>query len=401
MIEGAGMTDRILIIDDDLDTLRLVGLLLERQGFEILAADNGSQGLTKAKEEVPDLILLDIMMPDMDGIEVARRMRADSITANIPIVFFTAKTQVEEKVAGFEAGADDYLSKPVHPKELTARVNAILARSGQRPAPTSEPEVPKGKVIGLLAARGGVGLTTLALNLGIILNYESSQDVDVTIAEMRPGQGTISLDLGYPNASGLTELLKRNANEIRAEHVENILVPHSSGVRLLLASYQPSDSQFLGAVPQVEIIAGHLSRLAKYTFLDLGPSLTPINDKLVDLCDQIIVALEPEPNHVTHAKALLDDLSLRVLGLDRIHLTIISKARTELKLTRNQIQDRLGHSAAFIFTPVPELAYQAAKAKTPLILFQAGESNTQQHSNLQQFKSLAQTILRHGQKVKI
>jgi DNA-binding response OmpR family regulator len=105
------MVEKILIVDDDVDTLRLVGLMLQRQGYQIVAATNGQQGLARAVEERPDLILLDVMMPDMDGYEVTRRLRKDPATAAIPILMFTAKTQLDDKVAGFEVGADDYLTK--------------------------------------------------------------------------------------------------------------------------------------------------------------------------------------------------------------------------------------------------------------------------------------------------
>ncbi|HLA86696.1 MAG TPA: response regulator, partial [Anaerolineales bacterium] len=126
------MAEKILIIDDDKDTLRLVGLMLQRQGYEISAAANGTQGLTKALEERPDLILLDVMMPDMDGYEVTRRLRKNPATVNIPILMFTAKTQLDDKVTGFEVGVDDYLTKPTHPIELQSHVKALLARAIQK-----------------------------------------------------------------------------------------------------------------------------------------------------------------------------------------------------------------------------------------------------------------------------
>ena len=130
------MAEKILIIDDDMDTLRLVGLMLQRQGYEIVAANNGTQGLEKAFGEKPDLILLDIMMPDMDGYEVARQLRDNPLTKYTPILMFTAKTQLDDKVTGFEVGADDYLTKPTHPSELQAHVKALLARAGRVPACT-------------------------------------------------------------------------------------------------------------------------------------------------------------------------------------------------------------------------------------------------------------------------
>jgi len=114
------MADKILIVDDDLETLRLVGLMLQRQGYEILAANNGNQALLQARSEKPDLIVLDVMMPEMDGFQFSQQLRKDPDVGNIPILMFTAKGQVDDKVAGYEAGADDYLTKPVHPAELVA-----------------------------------------------------------------------------------------------------------------------------------------------------------------------------------------------------------------------------------------------------------------------------------------
>src|SRR3990172_4688022 len=123
------MSERILIVDDDNDSLKLIGLMLQRHGYEVIAANAGNQGIAKATSESPDLIILDVMMPDMNGYEVCRRLRANPATQSIPIIMFTAKTLIDDKVAGFEAGADDYLTKPTHPAELASRVKTILQRS--------------------------------------------------------------------------------------------------------------------------------------------------------------------------------------------------------------------------------------------------------------------------------
>ena len=121
------MSERILIIDDDVDTLKLVGLMLERQGYDIVVASNGEQGLSKSASERPDLILLDVMMPDLDGYEVARRLRADPQLTHIPIIMFTAtKTDDESRVKGLEFGADVFLDKTIDETVLAAQVKAMI-----------------------------------------------------------------------------------------------------------------------------------------------------------------------------------------------------------------------------------------------------------------------------------
>lgn len=123
------MPEKTLIIDDDVDTLQLVGLVLQREGYQILVADNGPKGLALAESELPDIILLDVMMAQMDGYEVARQLRANPETVPIPILMFSARSQIEDKVAGFESGADGYLTKPARPSELQSQVRSLLARN--------------------------------------------------------------------------------------------------------------------------------------------------------------------------------------------------------------------------------------------------------------------------------
>ena len=130
------MPEKILIVDDDPDTVEFLRLILTRQGYQTLSAINGMQALNQAHSQQPDLIILDVMMPGLDGYEVARSLRRHPETALIPILMFTAKTQVEDKVAGYEAGVDIYLTKPIHPVELQANIKGLL---DQRKARAKDP----------------------------------------------------------------------------------------------------------------------------------------------------------------------------------------------------------------------------------------------------------------------
>ena len=120
------MAEKILVIDDEDTTVQLITLLLERRGFEVIKAYSAEEGLRKAYRYQPDLVLLDIMMPDMDGWEVCRRLRDMS---DVPIIFLTARTEGPDIVRGLEMGADDYVTKPYDNDELVARVRAHLRRS--------------------------------------------------------------------------------------------------------------------------------------------------------------------------------------------------------------------------------------------------------------------------------
>ncbi len=215
------MAEKILIVDDDLETLRLVGVMIQRNGYQIIAANSGAQAISMAKTEIPDLILLDIMMPEMDGYEVARQLRKFPDTTNIPILMFTAKTQVEDKITGYESGADDYLTKPAHPAELVAHIKALLSRMEKNRTSTG-PLVEKGYVTAVMSAKGGVGASTIAINLAITLSQRLKGEA--IAAEFRPGNGVWGLELGYPNPTGLHNLLQMKAPEITRELVDGELV---------------------------------------------------------------------------------------------------------------------------------------------------------------------------------
>jgi DNA-binding response OmpR family regulator len=118
----------VLAADDDEDILELVAFRLERSGYIVLRAHDGEEALRLAREEQPDLVVLDVMMPKLDGFEVTRRLRADAATSSTPIILLTARAQDADVQMGFDAGADDYLRKPFSPQELRARVQAILGR---------------------------------------------------------------------------------------------------------------------------------------------------------------------------------------------------------------------------------------------------------------------------------
>lgn len=357
------MAEKILIVDDDLDTLKLVGLMLQRQGYEIIAANGGAQALGKAEAEAPDLILLDVMMPDMDGYEVTRRIRAMPGLERVPIIMFTAKTLVDDKVAGFEAGVDDYMTKPTHPAELASRVKALLARASQtRAAPTA-----RGKVIGVLGVKGGLGVTTLALNVATSFTLAGHE---AALCDLRPGQGTVGLLLGHSRSSGLSNLLTKSLPDINTRAVENQLATHGSGLRLLLASHDPQDVKLTANVAQAEAIVKSLATLSKFLVIDFGSALNEMVQKLAPECDTLILIVEPAPITLELAKTMLAGLEDAGMGPGRIEVVVVNRTRSSLQLPLQTLESALAHDITSVITPAPELAYQAAKANSPIVSFQ-------------------------------
>ena len=301
------------------------------------------------------------MMPDLDGYEVTRRLRSDPAMAHIPIIMFTAKTMVDDKVAGFEAGVDDYLTKPTHPAELTAHVKAVLARTVQaKPAPSE-----RAKMVAFLGAKGGIGTSTLALNVAVALQARGQ---DVILAEINPGRGSIGLSLGNQEPVGLTNLLSRSLKDIHLRSVEAELISDRTGVRLLLASPMPKETDLEQAVPQMEAILTNLASMCTVVVVDLGDGVRPYVKPVLKACDRVIIVTEPLYPSTVIARALVDDLEASGIGRHKIHLALVTRERTSLQQPWRQVATDLGLELAGILSPAPEQAHQAAQGGRPLIV---------------------------------
>jgi two-component system alkaline phosphatase synthesis response regulator PhoP len=120
--------EKILVVEDENDILEVIQYNLAREGYKVTCTRDGDQGLTRIKRDAPDLVILDLMLPGLDGIEVCRRIKQDPITNGIPVIMVTAKSEESDVILGLGVGADDYLTKPFSPKELVARVKTVLRR---------------------------------------------------------------------------------------------------------------------------------------------------------------------------------------------------------------------------------------------------------------------------------
>lgn len=140
------MTPTILVADDEEDVLRLVSSNLRNAGYEVVTAADGGEALRRARAEMPDLIVLDLMLPGLSGLEVCKALKSDPQTASIPIVMLTAKAEEIDRVVGLELGADDYVTKPFSPREFVLRVKSILRRAGATAAPAEGALLRIGKI---------------------------------------------------------------------------------------------------------------------------------------------------------------------------------------------------------------------------------------------------------------
>ncbi|MCU0481748.1 MAG: response regulator [Anaerolineae bacterium] len=355
------MPEKILIVDDDVDSLKLIGLMLQRNGYEVIAAHAGNQAITKAMNELPDLIILDVMMPDMNGYDVCRRLRANATTQDIPIIMFTAKTLIDDKVAGFEAGADDYLTKPTHPAELASRVRAILQRSSSKKQSGSS----KGATIGVLGVKGGIGATTVTLNLGASLIQMKASPV---VADFRLGIGSLGATLGLGQSNGMSKLLSRPANEITSDAINKEIATHQSGLRVLSCSTKPREGLVVPTPDTAIAIIKELRNIGKPTIFDLGSGFNPLVSHIYPEMDRLIILVDPATVTLNMARDLLQELAKG--NRDKIHLVVVNRAQINLQPPWHEVEHLLEHEIRAIISPSPELAYQAMESGVPMVSFQ-------------------------------
>src|SRR5260221_7096805 len=297
-----------------------------------------------------------------DLYEVCRRLRADAATQSIPIIMFTAKTLVDDKVTGFEAGADDYLTKPTHPAELASRVKAVLARSAAARRTAND----SGLVIGILGTKGGVGTRTIALNVAAGLGQKES----TIVGDIRPGQGSMGLALGLGRSAGMSNLLGRPPAEINARAIENELIAHTSGTRALLSNARPKDAQIAISPDTVSVILKGLRSLARNVVIDLGTGLTRSNLRLIKEVDQIIILTEPNRVTLNMTKELLKELEVNGIGRGRTNIVLLNRTQSTLQVPWQEAEQMLSHEMLAIISPAAELAFQATEAGMPIIVFQ-------------------------------
>ena len=273
----------IYVIDDDDQLLRMVGLMLERGGHTPTLINNPTEGLEKIKEEVPDALVLDVMMPNMSGHDVCREIRADSQLAHLPILVLTARAQAVDRDAALKSGADDYLSKPVNAQELIERIDDLLTH------PKSDNSQKAAFIVTFMGMRGGVGRTTLAVNLAGALR-RISQD-EICLVELTPSGGQIAMHLRVQAKNSWAELPPTDA--LDWDSLKKLLTLHPTGLRLLTAP----PTLITPMVPSEEVIRKVLQILGEKmaaVVIDLPPIFNPAFRAALAQSDMILHVVSPE-----------------------------------------------------------------------------------------------------------
>jgi pilus assembly protein CpaE len=309
---------KILVVDDDPNVQRLLRVTLKQEGFEVIVASDGTEGLRLWEIEAPALILLDVTLPKQDGYQVAAKIReTEGSRTHVPIIMLTAEKEVEQKVRGLRAGADDYLVKPFHQAELLARMKSLLTRFTAREG-VGGVRPPLGKLIAFFGAKGGVGTTTIAINTAIALHIEQNRRVALVDGVLQFGDHRVFLDLGNDRKSIAAVA---SAPSIDADLLKSVLVHHDSGIDLLLAPPTPEEGDLVHE-SQMSQALEVLRTMYDYVIVDVEKRLADLTLSVLDHADVIFIVMTADLSCLKNVRLVLEVLSRVGYESSRVKLVL-------------------------------------------------------------------------------
>jgi pilus assembly protein CpaE len=376
---------RILVVDDDPTIRKLVELVLTQAGYQVTLAATGEQGFSLASQQSFDMAVLDVMLPGMDGYTLCRRLRAHPRTSLIPILMLTAQAETRDKLAGFNAGADDYVTKPFEPAEFVVRVKVLLARSAVMTAPAPAKPAQHGKIWAVFGAKGGVGKTTLAVNLAVALARQPNVRVILVDADFEFGD--VGAHLNLSPSRTILDLLPR-IDELDEELISRVLLRHDSNVRVLLGPYRPEDAERIQPEVLTRIIhtlAGH----ADYVIVDCAANYSERTLVLLENADQILMILTPEIGPVKNTSTFLELAGTLGIPETRIQI-VLNRANSEVGIAAQEVERALNKTIPARLMSGGRPVVLSVNRGIPLLLAQP------QHPFAQQVVRVAELLRANG-----
>ncbi len=362
---------RILVIDDEPIYHKMIARALQPLGHQVTEASNGLDGIRVAKTTQPDLIITDVMMPELSGYEVARRLRRDPEFAQTPILVLTSQAEIQDKLQSFEAGADDHMTKPFDVAELTARLGVLLRRSEAARAAQSlmKPRAEAARLIAVHSLRGGVGCSSLAVNLALgLVNLWEGPTLLLDMALMA---GSVALMLNSALKRTWADLSKVKPDEMDIEVMQSIITEHESSLQFIAAPTYPSDAEKLTG----EIFRCALKALRPnydYLIADLPHDFSEISLEALDSADLILLLMAPELSSIRAAAAALDTYHELNYSNDKIKL-VLNSVFPRHGLSREKIETALSMPISIGLPYTPDKFVEAINLGQPLLAAQPND----------------------------
>jgi len=373
------MTARIAVIDDEAPNRAYLQTLLSTAGFEVQVATGGNEGVALVEKERPDLVLLDIMMPEVDGFMVCERIRKGPAGAATQIVVLSVVDGIDGKVRALELGADEYLVKPIESRELVTRIKVMLDRAERLRQQGSQS---RGRLTVVAGAKGGIGTSTIALNLAALHGAGKPPEA-VALADLAVPVGTLGsmLNIPVPDRWAWGDILNDGAASV---HRLSSYLMRNPQVLLRLLPGVRRGSAYRDVRPEaVSSFATSLRGLGETIVADLGNQPSPFALPLLREADVILMVVEPEVICVELTGQFLDRLRETGILSHRIRL-VISNPHGSLQSSRTEVAAALKMEVAGMILYQRDEFSAASKRRLPIVIQQP------QAPAAAQFKELVQ-----------
>lgn len=345
----------IVLVDDDRVIQKMVGGFLERRGYRVRKASDGIDALQLVQDSLPDLVITDVRMPELNGIELVTRLRGNHRTAGVPVLMFSEMGEAEDALAGYAVGADDYLPKPFELSILEAKVQSLLRRSSVGPAEGS-----RGKVILFTHAKGGVGTTSLAVNMAVLLAAKSSRPVGLLDLDVEFGDSAVYLNV-HPSQT-LADL-KAAPGTLIDEALFEGFITESGRVRLVVGADLPERAELV-TLPAIQLAIDRLSATCAYVLIDSPASFSERILTAVDKSDLICLVTSASLPSLKATRGCLNLFDK--LGVQRDRVRLILNYSTTHVMDVGTASGVLGRRPDFV-VPRSEALDEAASSGQPLV----------------------------------
>ena len=350
--------EKILFVDDEEQIRKLLTTYLTRQGYDVAVATDGYEGLKAIRMRAPDLVITDVMMPNMNGFELTRRLRADHRTARIPVLMLSARKEADDILTGYSEGADEYVSKPVEMAVLAAKIDVLLKRTK---ATAGDMVKRRGRVLLFVHGKGGAGVTTLAVNSAVALAETKLYRVALLDLNLEFGNAHVHMDL-KPQRT-LVDLSQLDPAQLDDSVFAPLMQQDGSGVQLVTGANVPEDAELV-TVPLVQQSIDRIRAVTDYVLVDTPANFSQNVLAALDASDGVIVVAEPHIAAMEAAKDWLDILDK--LSYPKERTLVVLNRTTQTGLETDQVQ-RFFNRRPDVVIPFTTMFDEAADRGRPLV----------------------------------
>jgi len=351
--------ERILFVDDEEQIRKLLSTWLTRHGYDVSVANDGWEALKAIRAKAPDLVITDVNMPNMNGLELTRRMRADHRTARIPVIMLSARKQADDVLSGYAEGADEYVPKPVEMAVLEAKIEVLIKRF--RTTKGGEAVAKRGgNVVLFLHAKGGVGCTTLAVNAAVALAATTIYRVTLLDLNLEFGNAAMLMNLTSPRT--LADLAENAHEQLDETAFASYLEQDRSGVRVLAGCDLPERAELV-TVPAVQQAVDLLQKQSDYVVVDAPASFSQHVLAVLDSTDAVVIVTAAHLPSLKATKQALEVLEKLSFPTER---TVLVVNRTSAAGVEMDHVARFFNRKPDVVVPHTEAADDAADRGRPL-----------------------------------